>query len=80
MISQEQQTPAAFQEAARVQTSFTAPMERCVLPWMAARLPNWMNSDHLTLLGFVAMLLAGASYAAVRWSRAGLILAVSVRI
>ncbi len=75
MIDKEQQTPAAFQEAARVQTSFTAPMERRVLPWIAARLPDWISSDHLTLLGFLAMLLAGASYAAVRWSRAGLILA-----
>src|SRR5580658_8627393 len=80
MVDKEQQakerhTPPTFQEAARVQTSFTAPMERCVLPWMAARLPGWMNSDHLTLLGFLAMLLAGASYPSVRWSRAGLILA-----
>jgi archaetidylinositol phosphate synthase len=73
--TKEQQRPPAFQEAARVQTSFTAPIERRVLPWMAARLPRWVNSDHLTLLGFLAMLLAGASYATVRWSRAGLILA-----
>jgi phosphatidylglycerophosphate synthase len=29
---------------------------------MAERLPRWINSDHLTLLGFAAMLLAGAAY------------------
>jgi len=76
MINKEPQTsPAAFREAARVQTSFTAPIERRVLPWIAARLPVWINSDHLTLLGFLSMLAAGASYAAVRWNRAGLILA-----
>ena len=34
---------------------------------------SWVNSDHLTLLGFVAMFLAGASYALVRWNRAGII-------
>jgi phosphatidylglycerophosphate synthase len=75
MIDQEQQTPPSFQEAARVQTSFTAPFERRVLPWIATRLPVWINSDHLTLLGFLSMVSAGASYAAVRWNRAGLILA-----
>jgi phosphatidylglycerophosphate synthase len=42
---------------------------------MANRLPRWINSDHLTLLGFVAMVLAGASYALTRWNRLGLILA-----
>jgi hypothetical protein len=26
-----------------------------VLRWIAPRLPNWINSDHLTALGFLAM-------------------------
>jgi phosphatidylglycerophosphate synthase len=30
---------------------------------MAQRLPRWVNSDHLTVLGFAAMLLAGIAYA-----------------
>ena len=34
-----------------------------------------MNSDHLTLIGFAAMFLAGASYALARTHRAGLLLA-----
>jgi archaetidylinositol phosphate synthase len=38
-------------------------------------MPSWINSDHLTLLGFVAMFLAGVSYLIARWDRAGLILA-----
>jgi archaetidylinositol phosphate synthase len=64
-----------FADAIRLQESFTARAERQALAWLAARLPSWVNSDHLTLLGFIAMLLAGASYALARTSRAGLILA-----
>lgn len=64
-----------FTDAIRLQESFTARAERKALVWLAARLPLWVNSDHLTLLGFVAMLLAGASYALARTSCAGLLLA-----
>src|ERR1700722_3150927 len=64
-----------FTDAIRLQESFTARAERRALAWLAARLPSWMNSDHLTVIGFVAMILAGASYALVRVSRAGFILA-----
>jgi len=45
------------------------------LLWLAARMPSWVSSDHLTLLGFVAMILAGASYLLARWHPAGLLLA-----
>src|SRR5579864_7349969 len=64
-----------FKDAFRLQESFTAAAERKTLAWLAARLPARVNSDHLTLLGFVAMFLAGASYAFARTYRAGLILA-----
>ena len=67
--------PLAFNDAVRLQESFTARAERKALAWLAARLPAWVNSDHLTLLGFVAMILAGASYALARTNRAGLVLA-----
>lgn len=66
---------APFKDATRVQNSLTASVERKALAWLAAHLPSWVNSDHLTLLGFMAMLLAGASYALARTHRAGLILA-----
>jgi archaetidylinositol phosphate synthase len=66
---------AAFRDAARLQESFTSGAERKALAWLAARLPARMNSDHLTLIGFAAMLLAGASYALARTNRLGLILA-----
>ena len=64
-----------FANAIRLQESFTARAERRALAWLAGRLPSWINSDHLTLIGFAAMILAGASYAFVRVNRAGLILA-----
>ncbi len=59
-----------FKDALRLQESFTASAERRALAWFAARLPARVNSDHLTLLGFVAMFLAGASYAFARTNRA----------
>jgi archaetidylinositol phosphate synthase len=64
-----------FKDAIRVQESFTARAERKALAWLAVRLPAWVNPDHLTLVGFVAMILAGASYALARTNRAGLVLA-----
>ena len=64
-----------FQDALRLQESFTARAERQTLLWLAARLPSWVNSDHLTLLGFISMFLAGVSYSLARTNRAGLILA-----
>jgi phosphatidylglycerophosphate synthase len=42
--------------------SLTAAAEKRVLLWIAARLPSWIGSDHLTLLGLVAMAGAGVSY------------------
>jgi len=61
--------------AIRLQESFTARAERRALAWLAERLPSWVNSDHLTIVGFVAMFLAGASYALARANRVWLILA-----
>jgi phosphatidylglycerophosphate synthase len=67
--------PIPFVNAIRLQESFTARAERRALAWLAEGLPSWVNSDHLTLVGFVAMFLAGASYALARTNRVGLILA-----
>ncbi len=64
-----------FVNAIRLQESFTARVERRALAWLAEHLASWLNSDHLTLVGFVAMFLAGASYALARANRVGLILA-----
>jgi archaetidylinositol phosphate synthase len=72
---EETRKSAPFKDALRLQESFTASAERRLLSWLAARLPARVNSDHLTLLGFVAMFLAGASYAFARTHRAGLLFA-----
>jgi phosphatidylglycerophosphate synthase len=52
----------AFQDARR-ELGVTGSLEKRVLLWLAARLPNAVNSDHLTALGLAAMLSAGVSYA-----------------
>lgn len=65
----------SFKDALRLQESFTAPVERRILPWLAGKIPAQIHSDHLTLLGFLAMFLAGASYAFAGAHRVGLILA-----
>ena len=70
-----QGSASPFQNATRIQESFTADVESKVLLWLAAKMPPWINSDHLTLLGFAAMLLAGGSYLLARWHPVGLLLA-----
>lgn len=65
----------SFKNAVRLQESFTAVPERKLLLWLAARMPAKISSDHLTLLGFVSMSLAGASYAFARWTPVALLLA-----
>ena len=60
----------------RQQHSLLASIEKRILIWIAERLPAWVNSDHLTLLGFLAMLGVGLSYWASVWDRRALILAI----
>ena len=66
---------AQFRHAPREQQALTAGIERRALRWMAERMPACINSDHLTALGFVAQLLASASYAWALWNRYALLLA-----
>lgn len=47
----------------RVVNTLTSPFERWFLPWMAARLPQWVMPDHLTALGMFAAVLIAVSYA-----------------
>src|SRR6266498_4218348 len=54
----------SFKDATREQTSILAPLERAALRGLARRMPGWVNSDHLSLVGLVAMFLAGVCYAA----------------
>src|SRR5437588_11167339 len=63
-----------FKTAQRQQTSLLAPLERVCLNWLARNMPPWVKPDHLTLLGLVAMLMAGACYAIARWWPAALLM------
>jgi phosphatidylglycerophosphate synthase len=56
--------------------SVLAAAEKKALVWMAERLPPWVHSDHLTLLGFAAMLLAGIAYCLANRNRLALLLVV----
>jgi len=48
----------------REHRSVLAGAEKRLLVWMAERLPRWINSDHLTALGGIAMVGTGAAFAA----------------
>ncbi|HMD16771.1 MAG TPA: CDP-alcohol phosphatidyltransferase family protein [Terriglobales bacterium] len=54
---------ADFRQATRVHRSFLAAAEKRALIWMAERMPSWVNSDHLTVLGFAAQIATGVCYA-----------------
>lgn len=66
-----------FRPARRVQESLLAGTEKRLLVWLARRTPSWIHSDHLTLLGFGAQLLAGLSYAASAFTPVGLVAATA---
>ncbi len=63
-----------FVPAIRIQNSLVAGMEKRALVWLAERTPPWINSDHLTALGFFAQFLAGVCYALAPWNRKALLL------
>jgi archaetidylinositol phosphate synthase len=62
-----------FVAASRVHHSLVASFEKKVLIWMAERTPQWVNSDHLTMLGFVAQCASGVCYALTPWRREALL-------
>ena len=51
-----------YQDPQRFQKSLITPLEKRALAWFAIRLPPWVQSDHLTILGFAGMLVAGSGY------------------
>ena len=64
-----------FKSAPRIQESILSGIERKVLFWLAEHTPEWINSDHLTLIGFLGQVMAGVSYVIARWHRWGLVMA-----
>jgi archaetidylinositol phosphate synthase len=73
---QAKQKQPVFIPAIRLQQSFVAAAEKKALAWLAERTPPWINSDHLTLLGFVSQCMAGVCYALARWNRYALLLGI----
>jgi archaetidylinositol phosphate synthase len=69
MTLEEKTAAKRFKPARREIGGLTAELERKTLAALAARMPAWVQSDHLTALGFLATMGAGASYAASRVSR-----------
>lgn len=67
---------STFKSAARQQESLLAPFEKKALIALARRMPARVNSDHLTLLGFLGMALAGGCYYYSRWNSLALVGAV----
>jgi phosphatidylglycerophosphate synthase len=55
---------AAEESASHVRQhrSLTAAAEKRALVWMARRMPAWVNSDHLSALGFMSMAGVGVSF------------------
>src|SRR5712671_4601586 len=69
-------TSMTFQPATRELQSILAPAEKRSLAWLAAHLPPWVNSDHLTVLGFAGMILTGATYYFAQWDRRMLLVGI----
>jgi archaetidylinositol phosphate synthase len=65
-----------FKNAERHQLSILTPLEKRTLRWLAERMPAWVNSDHLTLLGFAGMILTGASYYLAQYNPLFLVLGI----
>ncbi len=63
MTTEQTARPSGFREAERHLAGLTARAEKSTLLWLAPRAPGWVTSDHLTLLGLVAMGACGALYA-----------------
>lgn len=66
-----------FRNARRVHDSALARGEKRALIWMAERTPAWINSDHLTILGFAAQVATGACYALARFNRLWLMASIA---
>ena len=62
-----------FAAARRINQSLTASLEKRVLVWMAHRVPGWITSDQLTLLGLAAQIGAGVCYTLSRYNRYALL-------
>jgi phosphatidylglycerophosphate synthase len=75
-VLEQTHTASTFRSATRRQESLLSPAEKKILAFLAHRMPRWVNSDHLTLAGFLGMAFAGVCYWYARWNSLALIGAV----
>jgi len=61
-----------FKDARREHHSLLAAAEKRLLVRIAERIPQAINSDHLTAIGFIAIVAAGLTYWYSRWNPFGL--------
>ncbi len=66
-----------FPEMRRVQESWMAGAEKRALLWLAARTPQWVGPDHLTILGLAAQIGAGVCYALAAVNRLALLAVIA---
>ena len=66
-----------FPETRRIQESWVAATEKRALLWLAIRTPRGIGPDHLTVLGLVAQIGAGAFYAIAARNRFALLAVVA---
>jgi len=62
-----------FPDMLRMQESWVSAAEKRALLWLAARAPDRIGPDHLTALGLMAQIGAGACYALAPWNRYALL-------
>jgi phosphatidylglycerophosphate synthase len=62
-----------FPDMLRVQESWVAVGEKRALLWLAARTPDSIDPDHLTVFGLAAQIGAGVCYALSAWNRYALL-------
>jgi archaetidylinositol phosphate synthase len=67
---------AIFTNPERIQLSILSNFEKRTLIWLAQRMPRCISSDHLTILGFFGMVLAGISYWMSSWNELALFLVI----
>lgn len=57
----------AFKDAKRELSGLTASLEKKILHWFAAHMPERVNSDHLSILGLLALFFGGVGYLCSRY-------------
>jgi phosphatidylglycerophosphate synthase len=70
------ETNNEFRAVEREHRSMLSAIEKKALIAIANRLPGWVDSDHLTILGFVSLIGVGISYWYARYSSLGLFLVI----